>query len=274
MKKKICILNTGGTIGMVPTEQGYAPQKGFLASLLNEMPELKDEAMPEWEVVEFDPLLDSSNMTAEHWDSIGSTIDQYYDDYDGFVILHGTDTMSYTASALSFMLENLNKPVILTGSQIPLCKLRSDGRDNIIDSMIIASEGIVREVCLYFGGKLYQNIPTQAPSELKHSVYVYPDFKQDITHRIRIAENSPLHKLCGELEMGVNSLHHQGVKEIAPGLVPMAWAEDGLVESWYLDSDDQWMRGYQWHPEMMDGNPYSELIFKDFISRCIANRDK
>ena len=154
MKKKLCILNTGGTIGMVPTEQGYAPQKGFLASLLNEMPELKDEAMPEWEVVEFDPLLDSSNMTAEHWDSIGSTIDQYYDDYDGFVILHGTDTMSYTASALSFMLENLNKPVVLTGSQIPLCKLRSDGRDNIIDSMIIASEGIVREVCLYFGGKL------------------------------------------------------------------------------------------------------------------------
>lgn len=127
---------------------------------------------------------------------------------------------------------------------------------------------------VYFGGKLYQDIPTQAPSELKHSVYVYPDFKQDITHRIRIAENSPLHKLCGELEMGVNSLHHQGVKEIAPGLVPMAWAEDGLIESWYLDSDDQWMRGYQWHPEMMDGNPYSELIFKDFISRCIANRDK
>ncbi len=127
---------------------------------------------------------------------------------------------------------------------------------------------------VYFGGTLYQDIPTQAPSELKHSVYVYPDFKQEISHRIRVAENSPLHKLCGELEFGVNSLHHQGIKDIAPGAVPMAWAEDGLVESWYLDSDDQWLRAYQWHPEMIDDSPRSEAIFKDFINRCVNNRDK
>ncbi len=80
-------------------------------------------------------------MTVRQWSVIGEEIALHYDDYDGFVILHGTDTMCYTASALSFMLENLNKPVILTGSQIPLCEIRSDGRDNIIASLLIAAEG-------------------------------------------------------------------------------------------------------------------------------------
>jgi len=127
---------------------------------------------------------------------------------------------------------------------------------------------------VYFGGTLYQDIPTQAPSDVKHSVYVYPDLKQDITHRIRVVENSPLHKLCGELEFGVNSLHHQAIKTTGENVVPMAWSEDGLLESWYLDSEDQWLRAYQWHPEMIDGNPHSEAIFRDFISQCVKNRDK
>ncbi|MBR5521522.1 MAG: gamma-glutamyl-gamma-aminobutyrate hydrolase family protein [Oscillospiraceae bacterium] len=127
---------------------------------------------------------------------------------------------------------------------------------------------------VYFGGTLYQDIPTQAPSELKHSVYVYPDFKQENTHKINVVENSPLHKLCGELEFGVNSLHHQAVKTLAPGLVPMAWATDGILESWYLDSEEQWIRAYQWHPEIEDPNPRSIAILKDFVDQCVANRDK
>ena len=136
MKKKICILYTGGTIGMVATENGYAPKENYLSELLSEITELKNPAMPSWDVIEFSPLLDSSNMTVRQWSVIGEEIALHYDDYDGFVILHGTDTMCYTASALSFMLENLNKPVILTGSQIPLCEIRSDGRDNIIASLL------------------------------------------------------------------------------------------------------------------------------------------
>ena len=110
--------------------------------------------MPEWEFYELSPLLDSSNMTVREWNCIAELIAQKYDDYDGFVVLHGTDTMAYTASALSFMLDGLDKPVVLTGSQIPLCEIRSDGRDNLITALLIAGEGIVREVCLYFGGKL------------------------------------------------------------------------------------------------------------------------
>ena len=154
MKKRVCILYTGGTIGMVPTELGYAPKQKYFSSLLDEISQLKNKDMPNWDVVEFDPLLDSANVAVEQWVNIGREIRDRYNNYDGFVVLHGTDTMSYTASALSFMLDGLNKPVVFTGSQIPLCELRSDGRDNLINSMLIAADGVANEVCLYFAGKL------------------------------------------------------------------------------------------------------------------------
>lgn len=154
MEKRICILYTGGTIGMVPTPRGYAPRPGYLGPLLAAMPELKGPEAPAWDLVEMDPLLDSSNIAVGEWNAIGRAIFERYDGYDGFVVLHGTDTMAYTAGALSFMLENLQKPVVLTGSQIPLCRLRSDGRENLITSLLIAAQGRAAEVCLYFGGKL------------------------------------------------------------------------------------------------------------------------
>ena len=154
MDKKICILYTGGTIGMVPTERGYAPKEGYFQTLLDEIVQLRYDDMPEWDLVEFDPLLDSSDVSVDEWNSIGQAISERYDDYDGFVVLHGTDTMAYSASALSFMLEGLDKPVIFTGSQIPMCQVRSDGRDNIINSLLIAAQGIANEVCIFFAGKL------------------------------------------------------------------------------------------------------------------------
>ena len=107
--------------------------------------------MPEWDLMEFDPILDSTNVRYEQWNSIADAIALNYDKYDGFVVLHGTDTLAYSASALSFMLEGLDKPVVFTGAQIPLCELRSDGRDNIITSLMIAADGIIREVSLCFG---------------------------------------------------------------------------------------------------------------------------
>ena len=152
--KRVLIIYTGGTIGMTRTENGYAPRAGYFRAALDAIPDLRAPEMPEWEFYELSPLLDSSNMTVREWNCIAELIAQKYDDYDGFVVLHGTDTMAYTASALSFMLDGLDKPVVLTGSQIPLCEIRSDGRDNLITALLIAGEGIVREVCLYFGGKL------------------------------------------------------------------------------------------------------------------------
>ena len=152
--KTVLLINTGGTIGMVRSENGYQPRAGYFRGELERIADLRRPDMPAWDYTEMDPLLDSSNMTVKEWNEIGALIAGSYDRYDGFVILHGTDTMAYTASALSFMLENLQKPVILTGSQIPLCEVRSDGRDNLITSLLIAAEGVVNEVCLFFGGKL------------------------------------------------------------------------------------------------------------------------
>ncbi|MBQ6622083.1 MAG: type I asparaginase [Mogibacterium sp.] len=139
---------------MVRTANGFAPQKGYFAETLQQIGDLQDEAMPDWDLVEFDPLLDSSNISYPEWNRIAREVENRYEQYDGFVILHGTDTMAYTASALSFQLEGLAKPVVLTGSQIPLSELRSDARENLITAVMIAGQGIANEVSLYFGGKL------------------------------------------------------------------------------------------------------------------------
>ena len=153
-KKRICIIHTGGTIGMIPSDHGFLPKEGYLESLLSSISDLKSPSMPDYDFYEMSPLLDSSDMAVNDWNKIGEEIANRYDSYDGFVVLHGTDTMAYTAAALSFMLKGLNKPVILTGSQIPLCQVRSDGQDNLVTSMLIAGQGRVNEVCLYFGGRL------------------------------------------------------------------------------------------------------------------------
>ena len=120
MNKRVCIIYTGGTIGMVPTRDGYQPKEGYFSGELEKIRDLYSDAMPKWDLIEYDPLLDSSNITYVQWNRMANTIKENYERYDGFVILHGTDTMAYSASALSFMLEGLKKPVIFTGSQIPL----------------------------------------------------------------------------------------------------------------------------------------------------------
>jgi L-asparaginase len=153
-KKQVYIAYTGGTIGMNRTRSGYLPEGGYLQQQMQEMPELRHPSMPAVTVHEYDPLLDSANMTPAEWVKIARDISRNYAKYDGFVVLHGTDTMAYTASALPFMLRNLGKPVIITGSQIPLCEVRNDARENLITSLLIAARYPVPEVCLYFGGKL------------------------------------------------------------------------------------------------------------------------
>lgn len=154
MKKRVLIINTGGTIGMKRTNKGYAPIPGFLSEAISSIGDMNSPAAPAWELHEMSPLLDSSDITVKEWNSIAKVIYDNYEGFDGFVVLHGTDTMAYTASALSFILHGLDKPVILTGSQIPLSELRSDGRDNLVTSLLIAADGVANEVCLYFSGKL------------------------------------------------------------------------------------------------------------------------
>ena len=170
MKRAILIIYTGGTIGMAqrPQDGSLVPVK--FDQIIDEIPELKKFGH-QIDTHAFNPPIDSSNMSPAIWEKIGKVIQKQYNHYDGFVILHGTDTMSYTASALSFMLENLAKPVILTGAQLPLNTLRSDGRENLITAVEMAAANefwvpLVPEVCVYFDFMLFRgNRTTKRDSE-------------------------------------------------------------------------------------------------------------
>ena len=186
---RILIIHTGGTIGMTRTEQGYQPDGTYFRQAVFHMDSLKAKGMPEWDFIETEPLLDSSRMTVAEWNTIGELVKEHYEAYDGFVILHGTDTMAYTASALSFMFKGLNKPVILTGSQIPLCETRSDGRDNLITSMIIAGSAKVREVCIYFGGTLLRGNRATKYSADGMQAFVSPNYPSLASAGISIQYN-------------------------------------------------------------------------------------
>lgn len=156
----ILLIYTGGTIGMGKNADTEALEPLDFKHLMASVPEFQ-LLKAHIDVRKFDPPIDSSDMDPMRWAELVTIISQNYKDYDGFVILHGTDTMAYTASALSFMLENLTKPVVLTGSQLPIGELRTDGKENLMTSIEIASMRdeitgypLVPEVCIYFNGKL------------------------------------------------------------------------------------------------------------------------
>lgn len=176
----ILIIYTGGTIGMV-----HDPETGSLVPIdfrhiTDHVPELRKFGY-DLHSVSFNPVRDSSNIDPEVWVKMAEIIEQSYDDFDGFVVLHGTDTMAYTASALSFMLENLSKPVILTGSQLPIGLLRTDGRENLITAIDIAAamengSPSVPEVCIYFDNKLTRGNRTTKMSAEHFDAFYSPNY--------------------------------------------------------------------------------------------------
>lgn len=174
---RVLVLYTGGTIGMRKGPRGYEPAPGWFADKIGSLPQLHDPSYGHdsprdpsrrrfttypsqrdrrvaYDVVAYDPLLDSANVGPREWARFAADIAAGYDDYDGFVVVHGTDTMAYTASALSFMLEGLGKPVVLTGAQIPLEHLRNDALDNFLGALVIAGHYAIPEVSVYFHHKL------------------------------------------------------------------------------------------------------------------------
>lgn len=161
MNSSILLIYTGGTIGMKQDPETGALMPFNFNEILREVPELKKFGC-KIDTFSFEPPIDSSDIHTDFWVEIAKLIKKNYKSYDGFVILHGTDTMSYSASALSFMLENLEKPVIFTGSQLPIGMLRTDGKENLISSIEIAAakdsngRAIVPEVCIYFENRLYR----------------------------------------------------------------------------------------------------------------------
>lgn len=176
MKKKVLIINTGGTISSVASKDGFQPETGFIAKALSDIPSLHHLDMPQYELKEYEPLLDSSNMNLSDWNDLARTIEQQYDHYDGFLIFHGTDTMAYTASALSFMLQNLSKPVILTGSQIPLSCVRNDAYDNVLTSLWLCAHEPLQEVCIYFNQRLLRGNRSQKVSSYRFDAFDSPNF--------------------------------------------------------------------------------------------------
>ena len=169
MQSKVLLIYTGGTIGMNRNPQTGALEPFDFEHLLSNVPELK-QFDTQIATYQFNPPIDSSDMSPSLWTDLSHVIADHYDLYDGFVVLHGTDTMAYTASALSYMLENLTKPVIFTGSQLPIGQLRTDGKENLITAVEIAAskdrEGhaLVPEVGIYFGGHLLRGNRTTKQS--------------------------------------------------------------------------------------------------------------
>ncbi len=156
MDRRVLILHAGGTLGMARGGRGWRTEPGYLAGLLGELPELRHPDLPAWELEELRPLLDSASMLPADWVRIAEAIRSRYEEFDGFVLLHGTDTMAYTASALAFMLGGLARPVVLTGSQIPLCEPRTDARENLVTSLLLAAREDLPEVGIYCAGRLYR----------------------------------------------------------------------------------------------------------------------
>ena len=179
-KAKILLIYTGGTIGMKKDFETGALKAFNFSKLLQRIPELK-QLDCEIETISFAKPIDSSNMNPEKWAKIAEIIEDNYSRFDGFVVLHGSDTMSYSASALSFMLENLSKPVIFTGSQLPIGDLRTDAKENLITAIQIASlqqngKPVICEVCLYFEYKLYRGNRTTKINAEHFNAFISPNY--------------------------------------------------------------------------------------------------
>ena len=254
MKSAVLIIYTGGTIGMVQDEKG-ALHPFELNRIYDALPQLKHAAY-QIDSCQLDPIIDSSNMNPTIWKKIVDVIENEYDNYDGFLVLHGTDTMAYTASALSFAFENLGKPIVLTGSQLPLGMLRSDGRENIICALEIASaqKMLIPEVCIFFENKLYRgnrSTKVSAQNFNAFSSFNYPSlavagidiyYKTDLisavpTNSMKVYKNfdehiAILHLFPGITQEVVHSvLSIQGLKAV---IISTYGSGNAPTEDWFL----------------------------------------
>lgn len=219
MRASILIIYTGGTIGMKTDAATDALVPFDFSGIYEEFPSLK-RLNVDIDVETMNPVIDSSNVSPDNWVTLARLIRDNYARYDGFVVLHGTDTMSYTASALSFMLENLSKPVVFTGSQIPIGVLRTDGRENLITAIEIAgasqgSRPVVPEVSLYFQNRLFRaNRTSKRSAEALNAFrsYNYPPLAEvgvNITYNYAAilhpdpADSSPELRIATSLNDGV-----------------------------------------------------------------------
>ncbi|MBC7654838.1 MAG: type I asparaginase [Oligoflexus sp.] len=234
---KIFVIYTGGTIGMITDPETNALAPFTFEQIVENVPELRRMDY-ELTVHSFDPIIDSSDMTPEIWAFLAKLIYDNYEDHDGFLVLHGSDTMAFTASALSFMLEGLAKPVIFTGSQLPISEVRTDAKENFITALEIASAKLedgkarVPEVCIYFENKLFRANRTFKYNSAKFEAFRSPNYPVLVEAGVHIKYNDAV---IGKLEKSIFKVHTNvsnniGVLKLYPGISPQ------IVDA-VLDSD-------------------------------------
>ena len=227
----VLLIYTGGTIGMKADPADGTLKPFDFSGILEEVPELRKFAM-KIDAYAFNPIIDSSDVEPSLWQALARLILERYDDYDGFVILHGTDTMAYSASALSFMLENLGKPVIFTGSQLPIGSPRTDGKENLISAVEIAtakdSHGhpMVPEVCICFNSQLLRGNRSVKVNATGFDAFKSPNYPLLASAGISIKYNNSFIHYGGERRKGL-TIHTQldtrvSVLKLHPGITEQA----------------------------------------------------
>lgn len=224
-KPKILLIYTGGTIGMVKDFETGALKAFDFNELLSRIPELHLLDC-QIETFSFEVPIDSSNMNISNWQKMAKVIEDNYSKFDGFVVLHGSDTMSYSASALSFMLEDLAKPVIFTGSQLPIGDLRTDAKENLITAIQVASlqenkKPVIQEVCLYFEYKLYRGNRTTKISAEHFNAFTSPNFPELAESGVHLKVNYDVilkNKVTKKLKVHTDFDDNVAILKIFPGI--------------------------------------------------------
>lgn len=232
-RPRVLIIYTGGTIGMMADARTGALRPMELARLEEHVPEL-ERMNVQLGAASFERPIDSSDMRPEHWVRIAQLIGQHYGDHDGFVVLHGSDTMAYTASALSYLLEGLNKPVILTGSQLPIGTIRTDGKENLLTAIEIAAarrdgRPVVAEVAVYFEYSLYRGNRTVKVHAERFEAFRSPNWPvlAEAGVHIRYDQQALLPHRKGPLTVHGRLDDHVGVIRLFPG-IRAEWVEHAL----------------------------------------------
>lgn len=223
--KSILIIYTGGTIGMIKSQETGVLSPFDFDQILDEVPELKRFGF-NLSTISFSPIIDSSNLNPDVWVKLAKIIKENYSKYDGFVVLHGTDTMAYSASALSFMLENLDKPVIFTGSQLPIGTLRTDGKENLISAVEIAAtekngQALSPEVCVYFENKLMRGNRTTKYNSEHFNAFESPNYPNLAVAGINLKFNyGAIHYYTSKKELLIHTALEKNVAilKLFPGI--------------------------------------------------------
>jgi L-asparaginase len=239
-KPTVLIIYTGGTIGMIKDAATGQLSTVNFAHIDNHVPEVR-RLNVELDTISFDQPIDSSEMNAGHWQRIAETIFENYDNYDGFVVLHGSDTMAYTASALSFMFQGLRKPIIFTGSQLPIGIIRTDGKENLITAIEIAAarneanEALIQEVAVYFEYKLFRGNRSSKDSAEHFEAFRSPNYPELAVAGVEIKYNwDRLYRPKGELFAMNTALNPKvALLKLFPGMPFETYAR--LINKDYFD---------------------------------------